>query len=969
MAAGSGDSARLWDREAELAEISRALARAHGGEAGLLVLRGPAGIGKSALLQDAQRLAEEIGLVVLRARAAPVEREYPYGVVRQLFEPVLARGGPRAASLLSGAAAGARDVLGDAPGASAAQDTSFASLHALYWLTANLAAQAPLLLCVDDLPWCDDASLGYLEFLIRRLPGLPVLLAFAARTGDPGGPGVVDALAVDPLARVIQPPPLSEDAVTRMVHAELGVAADREFCAACHQATSGNPLLLTELVRALRAENVPPRADHAARVRQVGSVALGPSVARRLALLPEHARAVTRAMAVLGESVRREDLAGILELPAVTVEEMVTVLARAGILRDGERLSFIHPLVADAVRSALSPSELATLHDAAVATLAARGASAWEMAPHVMASPPGSQAGAAELLRQAAAWALGVGAPQAAVAYLSRAVAELDAGQDAAPLLLELGTAQLEAGDRAGVENLAQVIETATDLRIRAAARIALCVGLFNVGQYARSVDLLEQGIEEIAPTDPELAMRMEAQLLAAVHAIGPAAQGYRASVGDRMTRARSERQPPLSLPARLVLCSGALEEAMAGGTASRAVALAQQAFAGGEIMSAEGPDSPVYHSAICALIWCDELQGAVAAMTALLGEARKRGSPLGFMHASVWRAFANLRLGRLLDAEADARGAIEATQHYPPGPGTILAQAFLAGSLTEQGRLSEAELTLREVPDPPIAVSSFLLEQRARFYLAAGDYEAAARDMQRYHERDRQLRGLISSRRPALSLAPHRSLRARALIGLGDLAGARALVAEEMPLAARLGTARAVGMTRHVTGLLEAGDARIETLRRAAEELARSQSRLEYAAAVCDYGAALGRAGQPARARGPLREALEIARDARAEPLRDRAAEELKAAGARVSRPHATGAEALTAAERRIASMAAAGASNRDIAQALFVTVKTVETHLSRAYQKLSLTGRGQLASALGRDVPSTERLLDGRLAAPSAG
>lgn len=175
--------------------------------------------------------------------------------------------------------------------------------------------------------------------------------------------------------------------------------------------------------------------------------------------------------------------------------------------------------------------------------------------------------------------------------------------------------------------------------------------------------------------------------------------------------------------------------------------------------------------------------------------------------------------------------------------------------------------------------------------------------------------------------------------------------------------------MTRHVTGLLETGDARIQTLRRAAEELARSQSRLEYAAAVCDYGAALRRAGQPAQARGPLREALEIARQARAEPLRDRAAEELKTAGARVSRPHATGAEALTAAERRIASMAAAGASNRDIAQALFVTVKTVETHLSRSYQKLSLSGRGQLASALGRDVPSAQRLLDGRLAAPSPG
>src|SRR6516164_4466117 len=144
----------LLDREAELSAVAAAVALAPGRTGGLLVVRGPAGIGKSALLRVSERLAEEQGLLVLRARAAPFEREFPYGVVRQLFEPALTRGGFSNDDLFSGVAAGARGVLGDETGDVAGPDPSFASLHALYWLTANLSLRAPLLICVDDVVWC-----------------------------------------------------------------------------------------------------------------------------------------------------------------------------------------------------------------------------------------------------------------------------------------------------------------------------------------------------------------------------------------------------------------------------------------------------------------------------------------------------------------------------------------------------------------------------------------------------------------------------------------------------------------------------------------------------------------------------------------------------------------------------------------------------------------------------------------------
>jgi len=289
----------LLDREAELSAVAAAVALAPGRTGGLLVVRGPAGIGKSALLRVSERLAEEQGVTVLRARAAPFEREFPYGVVRQLFEPALARGDLPVDDLLAGAASGARAVLGDEPRSSATPDSQFVVLHGLYWLTANLASHGPLLVCVDDAIWCDEASLRYLEFLVRRLEGMAAVVALAYRTGEPGASDVVEGLVSDPLARVVQPGPLSEAALAGMLGSGLGEEVDPGFCAACREATGGNPLLVTELLRAFEMERVRPRAIEVARVRRIGAVAVGPSVRRRLAFLGEDGRGVARALAIL----------------------------------------------------------------------------------------------------------------------------------------------------------------------------------------------------------------------------------------------------------------------------------------------------------------------------------------------------------------------------------------------------------------------------------------------------------------------------------------------------------------------------------------------------------------------------------------------------------------------------------------------------------------------------------------------
>ena len=263
---------RLLERERELDQLDRAVANTLAGEPGLVLVEGPAGIGKSRLVADARRRAATSGLVVLSARGSELEREYPFGVVRQLFEPRLADPMERE-RCLSGAAAAAAGIFdfsreGDDE---AAGESALAALHALYWLTVNLSAEAPLLLAVDDLHWCDRTSLRFLGYLTRRLEGLPVLLVASVRPAEPGvDEALLGELTGDSLAVRLAPRPLSAGASTEVVRERLGEGVEPTFAQACHASTHGNPLFLTELLKVLEAESVPPDAAHVDVVAELG---------------------------------------------------------------------------------------------------------------------------------------------------------------------------------------------------------------------------------------------------------------------------------------------------------------------------------------------------------------------------------------------------------------------------------------------------------------------------------------------------------------------------------------------------------------------------------------------------------------------------------------------------------------------------------------------------------------------------
>ncbi|WP_299926036.1 BTAD domain-containing putative transcriptional regulator [uncultured Nocardioides sp.] len=327
----------LVDRDREMALLRSRLDELTDGTSGCVLVEGSAGIGKTRLLDELRRFAVAAGVWVRSARSSPSEHGFEWGVVRQLF------------------GAGVDDAIG--------RDDRFAALRELCELTTGLAEEAPFVLCVDDVQWCDEASLQLLAYLVRRLDGLPVLMVLALRTGEPHeADELLAELAADESVTVVRPAPLSEQGTAALVTDRLGRGAD-PFVAACHRMSSGNPLLLRQLLRALADQGVPPDAAHVDTVRAVGSRAVASLVTLRLRRMPAAVTTVARAVAVLGPEADLMAVADLAQHPEEDVAAALDVLARSEILRDGHPLDFVNPLVRDAIHADIPTGERALLHE------------------------------------------------------------------------------------------------------------------------------------------------------------------------------------------------------------------------------------------------------------------------------------------------------------------------------------------------------------------------------------------------------------------------------------------------------------------------------------------------------------------------------------------------------------------------------------------------------------------------------
>ena len=911
------------------------------------MLDGSAGIGKTSLVAAALRLAEDRGLQPLVARGGELERDFAYGVVRQLLETPLAAAAPTVRrSMLHGAAALSAPILGVAAPAAAPQrpaslfgdDPTAAALHGLYWLTVNLAAAAPLIIAVDDLHWVDAASLRYLVYLARRVAELPVLLVTASRPPvEWHAPELLQALQADPAVIQLVPAPLSAAGVTELVRRALGRQAADELGSSCHTVTGGNPFLVHALLGTLAAAG----PVHPGHLPELGSSAIARSIAQRLTRLGPGPDKLARAVAVLGTDVEPRHAYRLARLGDAAGSAAEDALVGAGVLSSRRPLEFVHPIVRAAVARLLSPPERATRHLEAARMLDAEGMDAERLAPHLLAGDGRADPWVVGKLRQAASRSLQRGAPEAAVRYLQRALDEPPARELRAAILAELGQAEVRAAlpDDA-VVHLREALAGTDDPRTRALMTHDLAIGLIAPGRYWEAVVMLERAVEAARGADPELSRRLEAELLCAAK-LDARTLPIGRSRYDRLP-ARIEACTP---GGRMLLATIAHERMMRDGTAKDVAEMATRAIDGG-LISEQSGDSGLVMDAGFALGAAGDFLRADQAWSQALADVRRRGSVIGFARCSCMRAILRLHQGALAEAESDARDAVEAA--WEPGYRIArMAHGPLAESLADQGELADADELLSgagfgaDIPDTYML--NFVLFARGRLRFAQGRHAEAIADLDQLGRRERKWRG----RNPAVF--PYRSFLALALAATGNRERARALAAEEVTLARAWGTPGPVGRALRALALITGGGRGLELLRQSLTMLDGSPWRLEHARTVVELGAATRRAGRRAEARELLGHGMELAHACGAGALAARAREELLATGARPRRIVRTGAAALTASERRVAAMAAEGMTNREIAQALFVTMRTVEVHLTHAYQKLGISSREKLPAALG--------------------
>jgi DNA-binding CsgD family transcriptional regulator/tetratricopeptide (TPR) repeat protein len=907
----------------------------------LLAIEGPPGIGKTALLAEAKALGQKAGLEVLSARGSELEDSFSYGVVRQLFEPLLASvPAEERAELLAGAAALAAPLFEPAAVAvEPAPDSALATLHGLYWLTANLAARRPLLLVLDDLHWSDLPSLRWLAYLLPRMEGLPVLVLGGLRPKAPSEDATLLAQIVsDPLAAVIRPAPLSVEAATVVLRQSLSPNADETFCAVCHAETAGNPLLLRELIRAIADEGLVPIEANVPGLHELAARAGSRAVSLRLSRLPPEATALAQAVAILGDDADPRQAAALAGLDDQAAFEAADALARVDVLRPQPSLSFVHPLIRAAVYEALTPLERESGHARAARALANAGAEAERVAAHLLRTPPAADSQVVAMLRDAARRAASRGASENAVAYLRRALAEPPVATERVALALELGSAESHVDGSAAIEHLQQAYGPTEDPIRR--ARIALLLGrqLFLL-RDEEAVGFYRDAIQELAGADAELERMLEAGALN----IELFAPSLHAAALERLERVRS-RHADETVGEKLLLSLLAYHDARAGAPAAEVVPLVRRALAGGTLIRSEVFGAVVPSATVLAMADLDEV---LAIYEDALAEAHKRGSTLAFAAVKVFRAQTLLWRGDLADAEADARDALAAAGEWGPSARfSGHAAAFLADVLIEQGRLDDAAAALARAGTEETPTDStrllYFRNSKARLRVFRGDLrggQAELLDEGTYHES-------VGHRNPAFMA--WRSPAALALLQLGEQDEARRLAGEELELARAWGAPRAIGVALRAAGLIEGGERGVGLLEEAVQAVADSPAKLEHAKARTEFGAALRRANRRSEAREHLRHAVELATICGATALADRAERELLATGARPRRVALSGVESLTPSERRVAELAAEGPTNREIAQALFVTQRTVEVHLTSIYRKLAISSRSQLAATL---------------------
>ncbi|WP_055489581.1 LuxR family transcriptional regulator [Streptomyces sp. TP-A0356] len=931
----------LLERESELAVMAEALRGEGRSQGSFTVVQGAFGTGKSALLQVVGELGRELGALVLRAQAAATEREFSFGVARQLAEPVLVQAAESDAEHWVKEAAEQAGLPAPKSGRWA-HDLAWPPMtqhQSRVWLDAlvnSMARDRAVLIMVDDVHWADSESL---QTLLRtaRARRRRTLLVCSVMAGDvrTARPSVRDLLALGD--RTVDLPPLSTVGTRKVIETVFEEAPDAAFIHACQDRSGGNPLLLRAIVDDAQFHGLRPTARDAA-----AAAALRPAQVRRRLLaflqsLPDHILRTARAMTVLGEHTAPQLLTELAALDEARHAEALLVLRRTGVVDDPARGLTVGTVLRDVLEESMPLEERAAMRGMAAELLHRTGHPVEHAAEHLMSVVSLQDRDAVAILRTAADSALRRGSARDAARYLHRALLDTSAPDpDRARVLIDLAHAERSFATAASQRHMAEAVRLLGTVQERAAALARLGPLLVEPGvlcidglMRGVSADLSSSGSPDVL--DRDLALRLEAR----EHCL--AAQD-RSRLPMALRRLRElGPQPSLRTVGERELVNALIHLSMVA-NAAPADELAQLAT---RLLAHEPPSPAHVHTTLPLTVNILAAAGQTAGAARWLREAHRlaerRGGDVEQAVIRAEQALIALADGNLASARAKVLHADALAGPEMSGFPTVCAAVLAIVALnTGEPELAEHILTQHRLSAENQHLAALL--HMARGVLAARRSEArVALDHFRVAGQHMEQ---IGWRNPVT--LPWSSCAALMHHRLGEVEQAIVAGRTEVERARRWGAPTVLGRALVVLGRVIPGHGGAEVLEEAVDVLEKGTNGYE----LCRALYALGKRPETDSARREisLKRALALATECDSAGLTERIRQFL---GNHENEPP-KGAPSLTRSENRVTRLAVAGMSNQEISATLKISLRMVEKHLTSSYRKLGISGRPSLPDAL---------------------
>lgn len=910
----------LAERETELRVLTEMLAAGQAGDGGVALIRGATATGKTALLDACARAAEAAGSRYLGTTASRTERSVPLGVVTELL---------RSITLPASSAETVAQLLGDDLLSTALYESGPGGhldkqiLQKIGKVLLDLADERPLVIGVDDLHYADEPSLLCLAYLARRLRPARISLVFTeSASPHTVHPLVHTEIMTLPYCRGIRLDLLSPPGVERLLRTRFESPAAQRLAAECHRLSGGNPLLVQGLMDDHRS------AGPSGPAHLVPGDAYGQAVLSCLYRSGSPVVDTARALAVMGGPTEPAVLGEMLEFKPEAIDQANSALTRAGLLAGDW---FRHPALPDTILRHMIPNQRAALHADAARALHLHGAPEQELAGHLVAADGVQASWVVPTLRQAGEQALADGEIERAIRFL-RAGLEASTDPQGKLVLRYLLCGAEWLVDPASVQrHLPGLIDAVAAGTLDPGSAISLTACLLWHGRPEDAAALV--GAAERQGGD-------SAELQCVRQWLGHVYPG--------MSRARTAgpAAEPDDVPAGTVAEThhgvSSLITVLRRKADSRTLAKAEQLL---QVPRLDVTTVAPTWTALAALVYADELDRANAWCEALVAEAEQRGAPLYKALFLALRSVVAFRTGRLGEAEEHARTALTTISLKSWGVVVGLPLAGMLLATTALGKREEAT-AYYGMPVPPAMFQTpfglHYLQARGHYHLASGRAHAALGDFQRCG--DLMARWELD----VPTFIPWRTDAAQALLTIGDTARARELAEQQLELPG-VDSRRTHGMSLRILAAATELRRRLPLLRKAVEILETSADQYELALTISDLSRAHWALGEPDKAQVIESRTKHLTERYEHRPPPAGLFPDL--AGERQAATRADGIGTITRlsnAELRVAMLAAQGYSNRQISNELFVTVSTVEQHLTRVYRKLSVGSRAELSAEL---------------------